>query len=420
VMGKNVSARLMLEVDSTRWGAPPTGTLNNMRDANNFGYWSTDRSALEVKYVYFDVGLPYFGIPFPMNVRLGAQPMAIRPWFYAATDGTGVSGSIKIDPVNLNPFYFKPKQGSDWAETGVDIYGLQANAKVGTLTIGGYGVYYNMNSYPMWVASSLGANNPNAMFSAVAPQINGTYSANFWYLGLYADGKAGPVDLQFDAAYEWGRVITRGQDVAASSVPYAGWAARLKVDFPWEKFNFGAIGMYGSGSDANRSSATGLPGTNAADGTPSTRVSGWMVPVGSEQGAVNAESVVVYGTDAGASGGAGWAVNHNYNQMSKGAFGGSWFAKAYGSYKIAPWYKVTLQGLYIGDTTLHGNTYGTAHKYPGVRTGPAANLLRDDSSIGVELDFRSTRISRGGLWAATSLQEALRIFIILPLAKTGQ
>ena len=54
------------------------------------------------------------------------------------------------------------------------------------------------------------------------------------------------------------------------------------------------------------------------------------------------------------------AVNHQYAQASKGPFGGTWFAKLYGSYKVTPWYKVTLQGLYIGDTTKHGNTFGTA------------------------------------------------------------
>jgi hypothetical protein len=104
-----------------------------------------------------------------------------------------------------------------------------------------------------------------------------------------------------------------------------------------------------------------------------------MVPVGSENGAANGESVVIYGMEAGASGGQGWAVNHNYNQSSKGAFGGTWFAKLAGSYKVTPWYKVTLQGLYIGDTTDNGNTFGNARKSNG--------NLRDDDTIGVELDL---------------------------------
>ena len=162
-------------------------------------------------------------------------------------------------------------------------------------------------------------------------------------------------------------------------VNYSGYAARAKVDYPFEKFNFGITGMYASGSDAKKTSTTGLPGTATYDGGFSHRVSGWMVPVGSENGAANGESVVIYGMEAGASGGQGWAVNHNYDQMTKGAFGGTWFAKLAGSYKVTPWYKVTFQGLYIGDTTKNGNTFGNALKSDGTP--------RDDKTIGIEFDW---------------------------------
>jgi hypothetical protein len=407
-MGKELSGVLQFEIDAGRWGGQPGRTPAALSDANNYGYWSTDRTAVEVKYIYIDAGLPYIGIPVPMTVRVGAQPMAIRPWFFAATDGTGVSGGIKIDPVNINPFYFKPKEGNDWINDDSDIYGLQVNAKVGTFTLGGYGVYYNMNSYPMWVGSSYSAFGwgPGAY-----PVVNGTMESNFWWFGLYADGKAGPVDLQFDAGYDRGKVRSKGSQLS-ESVTYRGWASRLKVDFPWEKFNFGVIGMYASGSDANKTSSSGLPGTNAANGLASRRVNGWMVPVGSETGAANGESAVFYGMDAGASGGQGFAVNHQYNAHSKGAFGGTWFAKLYGSYKITPWYKITLQGLYIGDTTRNGNTFGTArlnNLNPAVTTN---TLLRDDKFIGVELDMineiqiyknLSLKVFGGYLWAGNAL-----------------
>jgi hypothetical protein len=379
VMGKELSGTLQFEIDAGRWGNRPTGIVGNLRDANNAGYWSTDRSAVEVKYMYFDVALPYFGIPVPMTVRAGGQPFAIRPWFFQATDGFGISGGIKIDPVTINPLYFKPSEGAlDWAADDTDVWGLQANAKLGTFTVGGYGLYYNMGSYPMWVASSVtdpDAGLPINGLSSIFPQNPGPFEADFWWIGLYADGKAGPVNIQFDAAYDHGKVKGQG----FSSVKYNGWAARGKITYPWEKFEFGFTGLYASGSDANKTSATGLPGSATATGVPSSKVSGWMVPVGSENGAANGESVVIYGMEAGASGGNGWAVNHNYNQMSKGALGGTWFAKLMGSYKVTPWYKVTLQGLYIGDTTKHGNTFGNALKSNG--------RLRDDSTIGVELDL---------------------------------
>jgi len=375
VMGKELSGTLQFEIDAGRWGSNPTGVLGNIRDAGNVGQWSTDRTAIEIKYMYFDVGLPYFGIPVPMNVRVGAQPLAIRPWFFQATDGMGLSGGIKIDPVNINPFYFKPAEGVDWTADDTDIWGVQASAKLGTFTLGSYFLYYNMNSYPLFAASAGFVGD-----ARLAPQIVGTQKAGFWWIGLYADGKAGPVNIQLDAALDRGKVKPNGASPAVRDVRYRGWAARGKVDYPFEKFNFGATGMYASGSDTRKTSATGLPGTAAGSGTGlTTKVHGWMVPVGSENGAANGESAVIYGMEPGASGGQGWAVNHNYNQSSKGAFGGTWFAKLHGSYKVTPWYKVTLQGLYIGDTTRHGNTFGNALRSDGT--------LRDDDTIGIELNM---------------------------------
>jgi hypothetical protein len=406
VMGKELSGSLQFEIDAGRWGSGKTGIVGAVRDAGGVGYWSTDREAIEIKYMYFDVGLPYFGIPVPMNVRLGAQPLAIRPWFFQATDGMGVSGGIKIDPVNINPFYFKPSEGSrDWAADDADIYGLQANAKLGTVTIGGYGLYYNMSSYPMWVASA-----PSVFTigtdTRITPQIAGPNKADFWWLGLYADGKLGPINIQLDAAFDRGKVTNDAAGV--HDVKYQGWAARGKFEYPWEKFAFGFTGMYASGSDARKTSTSGLPGDLTADPTDGAavakRVEGWMVPVGSENGAANGESVVIYGMEAGASGGNGWAVNHNYDQHSKGAFGGTWFAKLYGSYKITPWYKVTIQGLYIGDTTTHGNTFGNALRSNGT--------LRDDKTIGVELDMINEieiyknlvfKVFGGYLWAGEAM-----------------
>jgi hypothetical protein len=407
-MGKELTGVLQFEIDSARWGNSQGG-IRPGSEAHAVGVWSTDRTAIEIKYMYFDVALPYIGIPVPMNVRLGAQPMAIRPWFFAATDGMGVSGSLKIDPVNINPFYFKPAEGQDWVNDDVDVYGVQVNAAISTFTIGGYAAYYNMNNYPM-------ANQP---WSAVpgAVYVPGPDHADFWWFGLYADGKAGPVDIQFDAGYDRGKVRASSNvpDWAGQSVMYRGWASRLKINYPWEKFAFGVIGMYASGSDANKTSPLGIPGTATANGTNSTRVNGWMVPVGSEAGAANQESAVVYGMEPGASGGQGLAVNHNYNYASKGPFGGTWFAKLYGSYKITPWYKFTLQGLYIGDTTKNGNTLGSARKYVGPNYNAIqSGYLADSDFIGVELDLINEiqiyknltfKVFGGYLWAGNALDK---------------
>ena len=46
---------------------------------------------------------------------------------------------------------------------------------------------------------------------------------------------------------------------------------------------------------------------------------------------------------------------------------------------------MTLQGLYIGDTTKNGNTFGTAMKNPAAAA--ADRRLKDSNTIGWELDL---------------------------------
>jgi hypothetical protein len=378
IMGPDLSGTIFFEIDSSRWGSVFNATPIQ-REANNFGAWTTDRTAVEVKNIYIDFGLPYFGIPVPVTVRVGAQPIGVRPNIMVYSDGTGVTAGIKIDPVLIAPIYAKALENLDFADDDVDVWGIDANARIGTFTVGGYGLYYRMNTYPFFVLAS-NATSTAAFGTAIVPQVPGTFKSHMWWFGVYADGKAGPVDINFDFVYDYGRVEERNT-LNIPDVKYQGWATRLKVDYLWEKFNFGVVGMYAAGPDARHTSTTGLPGSTTNIGTYSKSVRGYVVPPGSEQDTSNNESIVVYGTDNGASGGIGIAKNTNTAAVSRGGFGGTWFVKLYGSVKAAPWYKVTLQGLYIGDTTTHGNTLGNAVKVQGSR------LLRDDGTIGFELDL---------------------------------
>jgi hypothetical protein len=304
-------------------------------------------------------------------------------------------------------------EGVDAGADDADLYGLHVNAKLGTFTVGGYGLYYNMNTYPLQYMTGISWGTVGGVSAATSSSygltVPGTQRADFWWFGAYADGKAGPVDLNLDFVYDTGKVRQKFRTAYAPSVKYSGWAARMKVDFPWEKFNFGVVGMYASGLDANKTSTSGLPGTSVANPAAAPRVStevgSYVTPVGSEQDTNNNESIVVFGTDSGASGGIGIAKTTNYYQVSRGAFGGLWFGKLYGSAKLLPWYKVTLQGLYVGDTTKHGNTLGNA-----VKTGTTA--LRDDKDVGFELDlineikiYKNLDFTFGGgyLWAGDAM-----------------
>ncbi len=384
IMGPNLSGTIYFEIDTYRWGSVMNSYGAIQREANNFGSWTTDRTAVEVKNIYINVGLPYFGIPVPITVRVGAQPIGVRPNMLVYTDGTGVTAGIKIDPVLIAPIYAKALENLDFADDDVDVWGLHANARIGTFTIGGYGLYYRMNTYPFTVQGATviapGFGGSATGMTGLINQVPGTFKSPMWWFGIYADGKAGPVDFNFDFVYDYGKVEERNTP-NIPDVRYQGWATRLKVDYPWNKFNFGVVGMYAAGSDARHTSTTGLPGSLTSIGTYSKSVRGYVIPPGSEQDTGNNESIVVYGMDNGASGGIGIAKNNNNFAMSRGGFGGTWFAKLYGSVKATSWYKLTLQGLYVGDTTTHGNTLGNAVKYKG------AGLLRDDTSIGWEFDL---------------------------------
>jgi len=375
VYGKALSGTFLFELDSTRWGDLPG-------DRGTMGYWTADRAAIEVKNVYFDASLPYIGIPVPMNVRVGLQPIGVRPNMCIITDGMGITGGIKIDPVTIIPIYAKALELRDASSDDVDVYGLHANAKVATLTFGVYGVNYNMNTYPL-----------NA-FAAPGPAygISPPNDANFWWFGFYTDGKIGPINLNIDFVYDRGKVEARSNTVlpvgASDKVKYRGWATRLKIDYPWDKFNFGGVFMYASGADATKTGTRGTPGEAVYDplygglGYTSSKVGSYVIPPGSEQWSAFQESIVFYApqmsvTATSLTFGVGNADYTNY--VHRGAIGGTWFAKLYGSFKATPWYKVTLQALYIGDTTKRGNTVGNATKLTG--------RLRDDKTIGWELDL---------------------------------
>jgi len=344
--GKEVSGTIFFEMDATRWGEVET-TPGIGR--NKMGYWSGDRTALEIKNCYIDFGLPF--VPVPVSMRVGLQPLSLRPNFFLYTDGTGVTANIKVDPANIQLIWAKALENADYNSDDVDVYGVHANAKIESITAGAYWLYYNMNTYPL-------------ADGAVTNQ------AAFHWIGLYADGKIGPVNLNFDAIYDHGKVESK---VGNADVKYRGWATRLKIDYPWEAFNFGLVGMYASGADANKTNDTGLPAATKQ------KVKAYVLPPASEAFAIFTESIVFYGTPFNQTS-SGIGVAGNYTRVSRGTLGGTWMAKLYGSFKATPWYKVTLQGLYIGDTTKNGNTVGTARKAGGV-------TYRDDKTIGWEFDL---------------------------------
>jgi len=360
-IAKQVSGTVIFEMDSGEWGERGEGR-------NSIGRWNADQAAVEVKNLYLDVGIPHIGIPVPMTVRLGVQGFALRPQVLGYFDGAGITGGIRIEPITIQPIWFKPLERLDYSSDDIDIYGLNVFGKFGQITAGGYGIYQDAKTYPL---PATGASSPAL-----------TNKSDLWWFGVYSGGKIGPVDTNFDLVMDTGKVESKANP-ALTDVKYRGWATRLKIDYPWQKFNFGVVGAYGSGSDAKKtdggtSNGTGgLPGGTTPFGTTNRRVSGFVAPIASEQFPFG-DSLLISG-DPIWNGFMGYSVL-NYTAVSRGAIGGTWIAKAYGSVKPASWYKITLAGIYIGDTTKNANTMGSARK-----TG--TSLPRDDKTVGFELDL---------------------------------
>lgn len=383
IMGKELSGTVIFEMDSTRWGdASPAGAQRGQT-----GFWTADRAAVEIKNLYLDAALPYFGIPAPMTLRIGIQPLGVRPHMFMITDGAGVTGGIKFDPVMIGLTYAKAWEGQDAKAEDVDIYGINVNAKLGPVTPGFFVYNFNMNSYPI----------PNAAAATGYGTFNANNTANMWWIGLYLDGKLGPINLNFDVVWDTGSVKPRDGVLgfAVPNVKYNGWATQFKLEYPWEKFNFGGLFMYASGADLKRTSRTGLPGEAPADagavalGSVSRKVGSYVIPPGSEEWAAWGESLILsnnYITATSVPIGQWPALNQYPTQMTRGAIGGTSVLKLFAGFKPISWYKVTFQGMYIWDTTKNGNTLGDAVR-PGVFGVAGQPVLRNDKGIGWEFDL---------------------------------
>ena len=371
VMGKELSGTIFFEGDSTNWGdTNPSGSQRN-----SMGYWSADRAALEIKNVYIDWAIPYFGIPVPMMMRAGIQPFSIRNDIFAYTDGAGVKVDMNPDPFGFSLMWFKPWEGRQGDADDVDVYGLWGQYKYEKLTFGAYGTYWNMNTVPINLASNY------------AYGVNQSFQADMWWFGAYMDGKMGPVMTKFDFVYDFGNVDYR-DPYQGQKLDFNGWVVRGYVTYPWELFEFGGAGMYASGDDYKKTGRTHRAGDPspwyggvldpAAPKVPAKKVNAYVVPPGSESPAIAGDSLVMYSSWVNR-GNTGIANRTDYAGLAGSTYGGTWFLQAFGTYKPCPWYKATLKAFYIGDTTKNGDTFGSRRD--------ASGTLKDNNTIGWEFDF---------------------------------
>ena len=279
-----------------------------------------------------------------------------------ATDGPGITLAAKVDPVNIKLAWFKALENKDWAADDIDLYALEANAKISTFTVGGYLVDFNANTYPV------GDGEPN-------------YSSNIWWYGLYADGQAGPLNFNFDLMFDSGSVKDRRNidPKQGRSNTMAGGQEPM-CSSPGNNSPLGLPQFMGQVLTRGRLSASGLPGSVVANdpsgtGVTSSKAGAFIVPAGTE-GTVG-DSIIFCGN----------GINRIDNGFlpaaatahARAAFGGLWINKIYASLKVSPSFKTTLEAMYVADTTKKGNTIGNALN--------AAGFPRNDSDIGWEFDL---------------------------------
>jgi hypothetical protein len=376
IMGKEMMGTFQFEFDSTRWGERiPAGST---AQRNYSGFWGVaDRASLELKHMYMTFGMPW--IPIQTVIQAGIQPIGIRPSIFMSTDGPAITAAMKIDPLWIKLIYAKALEGKDWAADDDNVYALETNVRAGTFTIGGYYALFNWNSYPAAAGEGSACADAKACdpTSKASPAVQASaYTSNASWVGLYMDGKAGPVLLNFDIAYDWGNIKDRSdvKAVKADKVKLSGWGAILNVGFPWEKFLFGFQGLYGSGADQQETAGKSLPGAATPWGTVSTKNSAFLVPGGTE--ASNTHALVVDGGGINR-GNTGFEPAADYH--SRSGFGGLWIAKLYGAFQVSPIFNTRLELMYIGDTTKNGDTIGNAKDTSG---NP-----EDNNQVGIEVDW---------------------------------
>jgi len=336
--GKELSGTIFFEMDSATWG-DANGTRNSM------GYWNADRAAVEVKHAFFDVAVPYFGVPVPTTVRFGIQPFAIRDSWYLYADGAGITVNSKIDPVNIKLMWAKPYEGKVYHSDDADMYAADVSGTIEGFTLGAHGAYWNINEYGLPTTVSAKGIPTNAQ-------------ADMYWFGAYADGKYAGFNFNFDFIYDTGKI----NYLDGSETKLSGWIAALGVNFPWEMWDFGGGAWWATGSDLGQS------GDDYDEDA-------YLQPPGSEPGpdAFMKYSSVYFGSGL-FRGEYGYAANGSRDAIGNG-IGGTWGAMAYAGLKVTPWYKVYLHAMYLGDTTNDGNTIGFAVK---------GDELRDDNAIGME------------------------------------
>jgi hypothetical protein len=360
---------------SSRWGESGLAF-----DDTHMGSWyrpnhdDSGTPSVLINEMFIDFRIPP---KLPIWVRIGAQPFVIRPWLVVNTVGPGITARTMIDPIKLSITggWAKKWEGVDWDCDDVDAFFGDIAIPIGPVRIGGF-VWYE--DHGTWLASYWPVL-PAPI--GVVPDSGQRDTAELYWFGFYADGKIGPVGMQFDFVYQGGDIdfdtsgwTDFGWGAPGPNLDINAWVIRGVLDIsPIPRLTVGVGGLYATGMDLDDpDDIEEFTSVNGPDG------------VGRQQGLPALQDFLLL-TDGvmGIVPFRGPGVGFVGGPIS---IGGLWYVRGFAQYMATDWLRLVANFGWIGDTRDGGN------KFSDIVTGgpqdPAGSgLLRDDDDIGFEMDF---------------------------------
>lgn len=330
--------RLDLDVFPNVWGT----------EAKAVGGWDANTATAAFKAANVNFKIP--GIKSPTWVRVGLNDWLIRPnVFLNVTTGPGIQVS-QICDMGGNKLTVSGGWGKirEYDEKKVSVnlfYGLLDYKVKG-------------NTFGLYALTTTGEDDTKNV------------SGNIWWLGLYSDGKIGPLGYNFDLIFDTGKEDAK----VGTDYKYSGWFARAVVTYPYEKFTFGLGGLYVSGDNYEK----------YAKG----KVRGFVLPYKSGPMGPAADSlIVISGWEVGP--GPAGDVGYTTNTLAKLDIGnkllasegwpGIWGLRLFAYYKVSPSLTLAGQICYWGDTSKKGDSLERLKLPKGV-------IDKDEDSIGWEVN----------------------------------
>ena len=303
--------------------------------SSGFGAWDAGGS-VTVKAANVNFKLP--GIDWPTWVRVGIQDWVIRgDAFLNVTYGPG----IQVSSTSGNCRF-----GFGWAKLREYDETSSATARVDTAEVSA-SLFYGLLDYK-WSKGNIGfyALTTTGEDDTPAKKIEGT----IWWLGLYSDGKVGPVSYKFDFIYDTGK--ENSKVLGQVDYKYSGWFTRAVLTYPYDKFTFGLAGLYASGDNYEK----------LAKG----KVKGFVLPYRSGPMGAQAESLIVgsgWEVGPGPAGDVGYTTNPfaktkiGHNLLASEGWPGMWGLRLFSYYKANKWLTLAGQIAYWGDTSKKGDSF---------------------------------------------------------------